>query len=107
MIELPTISTGEQFDLWMQEPDNWRRLASDIAVNEGLATRVMRLFENSTKLVVDLDGHHILKVFPPIYRSQFSSEKSALRFLEGKLRIAIPTIRSDGQLQDWEENTIF
>lgn len=102
MIELPTISTEEQFDLWMHEPDNWMRLANDIAVKEGFDTSVMRSFENSTNLVVNLDDHHILKVFPPIYGSQFSSEKSALRFLEGKLQITIPTIRSYGQLQGWD-----
>ena len=54
-----------------------------------------------TNLVVALDDHLILKIFPPMLRSQFVSERGALALLAGRLSIAIPQIVCEGERDQW------
>ncbi|PZU88336.1 MAG: phosphotransferase [Shinella sp.] len=100
-IELPVVLTEVEFERWMGKPEHWLALANRIADMEGFTPSVMELFGNSTNLVVNLDDRHILKVFPPMYESQFSSERNALRFLKGQLEIAVPSIKSEGNANGW------
>ena len=52
--------------------------------------RAASIFGTGTNLVVALDDGLILKVFPPLLRHQFVSERVSLSQLRGRLRVAIP-----------------
>jgi hygromycin-B 7''-O-kinase len=59
------------------------------------------LFSTGTNLVVALDDRLILKIFPPLLRSQFVSERISLSQLRGRLRVPIPEIVVEGERDQW------
>ena len=98
---LPAITDYEPFRAWRADPAQWLPIAHDIARSHGLACTAPHVFATGTNLVLALDEKLILKIFPPFLRGQFTSERSALAQLRGKLRIAIPEIVVEGERDGW------
>jgi hygromycin-B 7''-O-kinase len=76
-------------------------VALDIARSHGLSCTTPRVFSTGTNLVVGLDERYILKIFPPMLRAQFVSERGSLLQLGGRLRVPIPEIVSEGERDGW------
>ena len=73
----------------------------DIARSENIRAEVLTPFTTGTNLVVDLDGRLVLKLFPPLYRAQFVSERASLRVLDGRLSLPIPRIVAENERDGW------
>ncbi|MEF2070196.1 aminoglycoside phosphotransferase family protein [Consotaella aegiceratis] len=101
MTVFPTIEDGSAFKSWRSDRDLWLPLVREIVRVEKLPATMFAAYGTGTNLVVDLGGGRVLKVFPPIHRSQFISERATLRVLEGQLSLAIPTIVADGERDGW------
>ena len=105
MHSLPRLASFQEFQAWRAEPSQWLPIAVDIARSHGLPCSEPHVFSTGTNLVVGLDRRLILKIFPPIYRRQFVSERGSLRELHGRLRVAIPELvlegERDGRLRFW------
>ena len=101
MIELPEITSEVDFEGWRSQPNQWSPAVLNIAREEGIDPCILSPFGNSTNLVIDLDDQLILKLFPPIYHEQFTSERDALRYLAGKMAIQIPSIEAEGTRNGW------
>lgn len=97
----PDVLDAQTFRDWRAEPANWLPIAIDIARHHGLPTTAPHNFAAGTNLVVALNATLILKLFPPIFRSQFVSERTTLRQLSGRLELAIPEIIFEGERNDW------
>jgi hygromycin-B 7''-O-kinase len=98
---LPAFTDYEPFRAWRVDSAQWLPIAHDIARSHGLACIAPHVFATGTNLVLALDEKLILKIFPPFLRGQFTSERSTLALLRGKLRIAIPEIVVDGERDGW------
>ncbi|CAN7633703.1 aminoglycoside phosphotransferase family protein [Bosea sp. LjRoot237] len=101
MIKLPVITDKEAFASWRAKPENWLACAHDIARAENILAHILVPYRTGTNLVVDLDGELVLKLFPPLYRSQFVSERATLRLLGGKLSVPIPQLIAEGERDGW------
>lgn len=101
MIEFPDIANDADFACWRSAPDRWLPVVRMIARLTSIPASVLSPFSTGTNLVVDLDGGMILKLFPPIYRSQFTSERATLRRLAGRLAVPIPSIVVEGEACGW------
>ncbi|ANH04073.1 phosphotransferase [Shinella sp. HZN7] len=101
MLSLPPIADEADFDRWMSRPDLWLPVVHHLAREASITAEILAQFDNSTNLVVNLDDRSILKLFPPIYRVQFDSERKTLRYLEGKMEIAIPLVEAEGECDGW------
>lgn len=101
MTELPIIDNRQDLARWRASPDLWRAVVQDLARAENVPTPVLAPYETGTNLVVDLDGKLVLKLFPPLHRSQFVSERATLRLLEGTLSIPTPRIVAEGEHDGW------
>lgn len=101
MITLPEVPHAEAFRQWRSAPDLWIPVVKQIAGRAGVdATRLTR-FTTGTNLVVDLNGVAVLKLFPPLYAAQFTSERAALQLLDGQLSVPIPRIMAQGHENGW------
>jgi hygromycin-B 7''-O-kinase len=98
---LPPFTDYESFRPFRADPAQWLPIARDIARSHGLACTAPHVFATGTNLVMALNEHHILKIFPPVLRPQFVSEQSSLAQLHGRLRIAIPEIVVEGERDGW------
>lgn len=76
-------------------------VVQQIASAEDIRTSNPTAFGTGTNLVVDLDGRSVLKLFPPVYRTQFVSERATLRQLAGRLSVTIPSILAEGERDGW------
>ena len=101
MTSLPSLADYDTYRTWRADPANWLPVALDIARSHGLACTSAHVFATGTNLVTALDGRLILKIFPPMLRSQFVSERAALSVLHGRLSLPIPEIAAEGERDGW------
>jgi hygromycin-B 7''-O-kinase len=101
MHALPTFSDIAAYHAWRAEPSRWLPAALDIARGHGLPHGDPHPFRTGTNLVVALDEKLILKIFPPLLRAQFVSERASLSQLRGRLGIAVPEIVTEGERDGW------
>ena len=101
MHSLPKFSDIAAYRAWRAEPARWLPGALDIARGRGLPHADPHPFRTGTNLVVALDEKLILKIFPPLLRAQFVSERASLLQLRGRLRIAVPEIVAEGERDHW------
>ena len=100
-ISLPAVANFEAFQAWRGDQSLWLPVALDIAYSHGLKTAAPHVFTTGTNLVVGLGDELILKIFPPIHRAQFVSERASLRQLRGRLSIPIPDLLFEGEHDGW------
>jgi hygromycin-B 7''-O-kinase len=98
---LPVLADYDTYRPWRADPSRWLPVALDIARGHGLACTAPHVFATGTNLVTALDGRLILKIFPPMLRSQFVSERGALSVLHGQLSLPIPEIVAEGERDGW------
>jgi hygromycin-B 7''-O-kinase len=98
---LPSLVDYESYRPWRADPSRWLPIALDIARGHGLACMAPHVFATGTNLVVGLDARLILKIFPPMLRSAYVSERGALSVLRGRLAIPIPEIVAEGERDGW------
>ena len=101
MHSLPTLSDFAAFQAWRADPSQWLPAACDIAHSEGLPHADPKPFLTGTNLVLALDERLVLKIFPPMLRAQFVSERASLSQLRGRLSIAVPEIVRQGERDQW------
>ena len=101
MISLPSVADYESYRAWRSDVSRWLPIAFDIARGHGLAVSEPHIFATGTNLVVALDSRLILKIFPPMLRSQFVSERGSLMQLRARLSLPIPEIVAEGERDGW------
>jgi hygromycin-B 7''-O-kinase len=101
VISLPSLASYEDYRAWRADVSRWLPTARDIAGSHGLACAAPHVFGTGTNLVVALDAPLILKIFPPMLRSQFASERGSLSALRGRLSLPIPEIVAEGERDGW------
>ncbi len=98
---LPRLPDFEAFRTWRADTSRWLPAALDIAQSHGLKTAAPHVFTTGTNLVIGLGEDLILKIFPPVLRAQFISERASLAQLRGRLSIPIPDILFEGERDGW------
>jgi hygromycin-B 7''-O-kinase len=101
MHSLPGATTIEAFHAWRADSSRCLPAALDIARSHGLPHGKPYLFPTGTNLVVALDDHLVLKIFPPQLCHQFTSERAALSQLRGRIGVPIPEIVLEGERDGW------
>jgi hygromycin-B 7''-O-kinase len=101
MNSMPRLTTVAAFQAWRAEPSRGLAAALEIARSHGLPHQSPHLFPTGTNLVVALDAKLILKIYPPLLRDQFASERMTLLQLRGRLGISIPEIVLEGERDEW------
>ena len=97
----PDILDEEDFERWRSTSDRWLPVVIEIARRAKLDAVSPTSFKTGTNLVVDLNGAAVLKIFPPLYATQFAVERIALRQLDGRLSVPIPRILAEGEDNGW------
>ncbi|HEY3677151.1 MAG TPA: aminoglycoside 3'-phosphotransferase/choline kinase family protein [Bradyrhizobium sp.] len=101
MHSLPNLSDIAAYHAWRAEPSHWLPAALDIARAHGLPHGDPQPFRNGTNLVVALDEKLILKIFPPLLRAQYLSERASLSQIRGRVKIPVPEIAAEGERDHW------
>ncbi|TQF43987.1 phosphotransferase [Bradyrhizobium sp. UNPF46] len=100
-MKLPDFTDANSFRAFRSDPSRWLPIALDIARSHGLDTGAPHVFATGTNLVVGLGENLILKIFPPLLRAQFVSERGSLTQLKGRLHLPIPEIAAEGTRDGW------
>ena len=100
-MHLPAVADYESFHAWRNDTGQSLPVTVDIARSHGLPCSDPHVFATGTNLVVGLDDRLILKVFPPLLRAQFVSERATLSALHGRLGVPIPEIVLEGERDGW------
>src|SRR3954468_1351741 len=100
-MSLPQFVDAESFRAFRYDPPRWLPTPLDIARSHALDVSAPHVFATGTNLVVGLGDHLILKIFPPLLRAQFVSERGSLTQLKGRLHLPIPEIVAEGERDSW------
>jgi hygromycin-B 7''-O-kinase len=101
MHSLPDLENIGAFQAWRADASRCLPAALDIARRHGLPHAEADLFPTGTNLVVALDDRLVLKIFPPLLRHQFTSERASLSQLAGRISVPIPEIVLEGERDRW------
>jgi hygromycin-B 7''-O-kinase len=99
--QLPHLTDAASFRAFRSTSARWLPIALDIARSHGLDAGAPQVFATGTNLVVGLGDKLILKIFPPLLKAQFVSERAALTQLAGRLHLPIPEILAEGVRDGW------
>ncbi|QOZ12742.1 phosphotransferase [Bradyrhizobium sp. CCBAU 51765] len=99
--QLPHVTDAASLRAFRSAPSQWLPIALDIARSHGLDISAPHVFATGTNLVVGLGEALILKIFPPLLRAQFISERASLMQLAGRLHLPIPEIAAEGVRDGW------
>jgi len=97
---LPDSITRDEYRALRAEPARWRGAAAAIAAAHGVLAEPLRPLGGSN-LVAALGDGDVLKLFPPFLRFQWAAERCALRLLHGRVTIATPALRHEGEHDGW------
>lgn len=100
-IALPAFADTESFRAFRIASPRWLGIALDIARSHRLDVSAPHVFATGTNLVVGLGDELILKIFPPLLRAQFVSERGSLTQLRNRLHLPIPEIVAEGMRDGW------
>ncbi|MET4798755.1 aminoglycoside 3'-phosphotransferase/choline kinase family protein [Bradyrhizobium sp. LB11.1] len=98
---LPHFTDAQAFRAWRSQPQQWLPIALDIARSHGIDVGSPHVFSTGTNLVVGLGEKLILKIFSPLLRAQFVSERGSLMQLVNRLHLPIPEIVAEGERDGW------
>jgi hygromycin-B 7''-O-kinase len=101
MHALPSVKNIEAYHAWRADTAQCLPAALDIARSHRLPHGEAHLFSTGTNLVVALDDALVLRVFPPLLRHQFVSERVSLSQLRGRIGVPIPEIVLEGERDRW------
>jgi hygromycin-B 7''-O-kinase len=101
MHSLPDVENIGAFQAWRADTSRCLPAALDIARSHGLPYAEAHLFATGTNLVVALDEALVLKIFPPMLRQQFASERASLSQLAGRISVPVPEIVLEGERDRW------
>ena len=97
---LPASTRLDAYRTLRADPSRWLPIAVDIARSHGVDGRA-HVFATGTNLVAGFGETLILKIFPPLLRAQFVSERGSLTQLAGRLHLPIPEIVAEGERDGW------
>ncbi len=93
--------TEAELDALRLEPQRWEPILAEIAAAHGLSRAELRAAGEGSNLVALLGDDLVIKLFPPIMRHQYESERLTLQHLRGRLSISIPETVIDGETGGW------
>ncbi|WP_030157418.1 phosphotransferase [Glycomyces sp. NRRL B-16210] len=67
----------------------------------GLATERIAKFPEGSLPVYDIDGAHVLKLYPAADLADLATEEPVMRALEGSLPVPTPTVVATGRFDGW------
>lgn len=98
---LPAVVTEAELDALLLEPQRWEPILAEIAAAHGLSRAELRAAGEGSNLVALLGDDLVIKLFPPILRHQYESERLTLQHLRGRLSLSIPETVIDGETGGW------
>jgi len=100
MQRLPNPITRNEYRALRAEPARWRGAAAAIAAAHGVTADPLRPLGGSN-LVAALGEGDVLKLFPPFLRFQWEAERRALALVHGRVGVATPALRYEGEHDGW------
>jgi hygromycin-B 7''-O-kinase len=98
---LPENPSPPQYGAFRGCTDRWVGILADIAARHALTGPELEPIAAGSNLIAFLGGSWVLKVYPPFLRHQFEAERLALCHLGGRLPVAIPEVRAEGERDGW------
>ena len=105
-MRLPAFADYESFRVWKLDTPQSLPAALDIARSHGLSCAAPHVFATGTNFVLGLDDRLILKIFPPLLRRQFVSERAALSQLRGPVDAFFDTVTVNADEKDLRGNRL-
>ncbi|MEO8699738.1 MAG: aminoglycoside 3'-phosphotransferase/choline kinase family protein [Kofleriaceae bacterium] len=93
------MSSAAEFAVIRRDETLLRPGVEAIALRHHVRGEVVRFADGT--LPVYAIGEHVLKLYPPVFRSERETEASVLVAIAGKLQIPTPRIAELGELADW------
>ena len=99
--KLPEIKTYEEFEKLKPNKALWETAARKIIELHRLPNQPLALFPDGSNVVFRHGSDQIIKIFLPILRDQYESERLVLEQVYGKLSVLTPKLKYSGEIDGW------
>lgn len=97
---LPRINSDEEYEQLNLNDELFKNAAREIVTQHNLADAPLSLL-GGTNIVFSYGNKRIIKIFPPIHHSQFTSETLVMKHLSNQLTVATPAVEFEGVISGW------
>lgn len=97
---LPSHASFEEYENFKLNRELFERAAREIIAHHHLPDESLTLFEG-TNIVFSYGKNRVIKIFPPLHQSHFTSEVLIMKHLYNKLSVSTPAIEYEGEISGW------
>lgn len=98
---LPVQPTRAEYLELRASPSRWMPALLEIARALGRGGEPLVPIESGSNLLALLGDELVIKLFPPLLRYQYQSERVALQLLEARLTVSTPRVVADSEIEGW------
>lgn len=98
---LPVQPAREEFIALRANPSRWMPALLAIARAHGRGGEALTPIESGSNLLALSGDDAVIKLFPPLLRYQYQSERIALQLLEARLTVPTPQVLADAEIEGW------
>lgn len=96
----PSVHSFEEYENLKFKREILENAARKIIALNHLPDEPLSLFEG-TNIVFAYGNNRVIKIFPPLHESHFTSERLMLKHLHHKISINTPALEYEGEIEDW------
>jgi hygromycin-B 7''-O-kinase len=100
-VPLPDLQNLDEYRAIYHEEALWRPAIDEIRRRHGLADEPCQRVPVGTHLVYYAGPYHVIKLFVPLFESDFVAETLVAKRVEGKLGVTTPRIVHQGEITGW------
>ena len=100
-VRLPTVETLDAYRAIYHREDLWRPAVEEICARHALPGDKCLRGPDGTHVVYFVGSTAVVKLFVPLFESDFLSERMVAPVMDGRLDVATPAIVAEGEIEGW------
>jgi len=97
----PAVETLDEYRAIYHREDLWRPVVDEICARHGLPRDQCLRGPDGTHIVYLVGSTAVIKLFVPLFESDFLSERVVAQAMDGELDVATPAVVAEGEIGGW------
>lgn len=100
-VKPPTVETLDEYRTIYHREDLWRPVVEEICRRHALPIERCLRGPDGTHIVYFVGSTSVVKLFVPLFASDFVAERAVAQTVDGKLGVATPSVTAEGEIGGW------
>jgi hygromycin-B 7''-O-kinase len=100
-VKLPVVETLDEYRAIYHREDLWRPVVEAICTRHALPHEHCLRGPDGTHIVYFVGSTSVIKLFVPLFESDFTAERLVSQVIGGRLSVATPAVTAEGEIGGW------